>query len=1055
VKIFKRFAVLLAEIFAFGVMAIAALLLWASYYVDTDEFRSQFIASVEQYIGQPISLHGELNIALYPTLSLEILGLALDGPPEMGEVPLVELDTVHLSVRLLPLFDKRIEIRTIVVEGMNVHVVKRRNGEFNYQALLAKQRNRSSNNVSVDGKAFTVSLSGLEVVGALFDYWDVQTDDRLVLSEMALRTGTIKKGVPVPFTAKSALIWEAGDLKSHVTLQGFLHLGEAEEHFRLDGATLTASFEGGFLPQGAHPGELTANVSVDFDESKLKLDKLHVRFLGLEGEGNLETDNWTHDLRGFGHFRILPFAFDSTLQRYLPEYTLPLGKENQLADFSTDFEVNEAGFIMDGAVFSLADQVIKGDLGIHSFSHPWFSFDLEANTIDFDSYIPRDREGGRESVIWENIPIKELSSLAAKGQFSLEQGTIEGHSLRGLKLKLDTTQADLSAVFSASCDSYESLEANFKFHINPKFEQKRLMVGGEGDVVISSDERGFPFLETSSLKIGGQGALKAAFTLETAEYGLAEPIVNALQHLQGTVDFLQKAGTGALMHKSKVHLLRYSDMNGTLSFRPKEAHKEDSLLLDTRFSFRESGQTPKTFRLQGGGPVSLSLKDFIFRSNNLKMSGDTSGIFLSDSPDQVSFKGTMAFDSNKGISSLHKVTLQGLGATLSGDINFIDSKAATKTQGLFHLSVGDFRKILSILLGHPVQIADEKILKKMVLKGDFVVEDERFALNNIEGEVDDIPLSGMISGKGYINPSLSFSLKAGDFDLDKYLSLSSESPIEGKLDGSNHDSSPVALPLGFLRQLDGQGEIFFESFKLADVLAQNLEARLQARNGVIHISEISGQLHGGLVSGDWTGRAGKILETHLKLRVEKMQVGPLLEDMAGRDYVRGTTALDFDLTSSGRTDSDIVLNLNGKAWGEIREGSFKFTGYDTSTKPTQPESSRYDKQPAEAKLRRTIFKKAFAFFSVRDGVFTIDDYKLEAPPLLESKGTGQFSLPANTINVSIQNDFVAIPSVTINIVGKLSDPEVKVPTVKSLNETVLNILTLPEKSFKFLRDLFK
>ncbi len=80
---------------------------------------------------------------------------------------------------------------------------------------------------------------------------------------------------------------------------------------------------------------------------------------------------------------------------------------------------------------------------------------------------------------------------------------------------------------------------------------------------------------------------------------------------------------------------------------------------------------------------------------------------------------------------------------------------------------------------------------------------------------------------------------------------------------------------------------------------------------------------------------------------------------------------------------------------------------------------------------------------------------MEAPPVLQSYGTGYFSLPDDSINLSIKNDFVAVPSVTIDIKGRLSDPKVNIPKGKILSDTVRNVLSLPEKSFEFLRDLFR
>jgi AsmA protein len=184
-----------------------------------------------------------------------------------------------------------------------------------------------------------------------------------------------------------------------------------------------------------------------------------------------------------------------------------------------------------------------------------------------------------------------------------------------------------------------------------------------------------------------------------------------------------------------------------------------------------------------------------------------------------------------------------------------------------------------------------------------------------------------------------------------------------------------------------------------------------------------------------------------------MQAGLLMTDMAGRDYVRGVTDLDLDLASSGKTDDDIVAALSGTTRVEIVDGSFKFSGYDA--KPTVDEHRMSGQTANDPKLRRTVFKKAVNAFDVAKGVFTVRTLRVEAPPVLQCEGSGYFNLPDNTIDLSIRNDFVAVPSVTFNIVGKLTDPEVRIPKGKIVNDTVRNILSLPEKSFNFLRDLFK
>jgi len=253
------------------------------------------------------------------------------------------------------------------------------------------------------------------------------------------------------------------------------------------------------------------------------------------------------------------------------------------------------------------------------------------------------------------------------------------------------------------------------------------------------------------------------------------------------------------------------------------------------------------------------------------------------------------------------------------------------------------------------------------------------------------------------------------------------------------------------------GKAWFEEFKLAKVRAKGLSAEIEADKGDIRISKGVGKVHGGDLTAILTGKVGAdSLSTHLKLHVEDMQAGPLLKDIVEREYLRGETDIDFDVISFGKTDDAIVQNLDGKAWTRIRNGSFKFTGYDLPNlkQDSHDQSVAALKRPKPVE-RRTVFDKAVGYFTIKKGVFHADKIRLEAPPVLQSYGKGQFSLPANTIDLSIRNDFVVVPSVTIHLKGKLTDPKVSVPTGEILDKTVRNILSLPEKSFNFLRDLFQ
>jgi AsmA protein len=267
---------------------------------------------------------------------------------------------------------------------------------------------------------------------------------------------------------------------------------------------------------------------------------------------------------------------------------------------------------------------------------------------------------------------------------------------------------------------------------------------------------------------------------------------------------------------------------------------------------------------------------------------------------------------------------------------------------------------------------------------------------------------------------------------------------------------PTNLPLEFLRFLKLNGKVLFQEFTLARIRSESLEGFVRANEGDIHLSDVRGRLHGGALKADLEGKAGKdALDLHLLLNVDNMQAGPFMKDMTEREYLRGETDIKADLRSTGRTDDDILANLNGAVSLRVSNGSFKFTGWDRQFVQAKPNRSNQIGADVQRKTDgRTVFRRASSEATVKQGVFTLDKFRLEAPPVLQSYGEGGFSLPANSIDLSIRNDFVAVPSVTLRLTGKLTDPKVSVPTGRIVNDTVLNILSLPKKSFEFLRDLF-
>ena len=100
----------------------------------------------------------------------------------------------------------------------------------------------------------------------------------------------------------------------------------------------------------------------------------------------------------------------------------------------------------------------------------------------------------------------------------------------------------------------------------------------------------------------------------------------------------------------------------------------------------------------------------------------------------------------------------------------------------------------------------------------------------------------------------------------------------------------------------------------------------------------------------------------------------------------------------------------------------------------------------------TPFNQATARFKVHRGVFQSDDFRLEASNMVVT-GRGSFSLPEETIDFALSASSAVMPDVPVRVRGRLRDPEVDIPPGMLINNTIKEILGLPFKPFKFLKDL--
>ncbi|MDC0335366.1 AsmA family protein [Pseudodesulfovibrio sp.] len=1050
----RRSLILLIEIGVIFIILMSIGLFWASYYVDTDAFRQRFSDAVEQIVGTPVVLDGELNIALYPALSLEVLGLSIQGEEEFSDTSLVTFDTLQVSVRLVPLLSNRIDIRSILVDGMKINIAQSSEKKLNWEPLMHRFANIVARTQSGISQAPEFYLSELDVTNATIAYDDAVEDQAFSLSGINLRTGAIAPGRAVPFSASSHFAWKGGGIQSEITLKGMIESSD-DGRIKLNNSTIYASVGGAFLPSGANPGEMTAQVVMDWEEKTIALDGLRVRFLGLLGEGNLKSTDFIKDLKATGHFAVRPFKPSDVVLRYFPKAPIASVEGLSKGVFASDFHIGGDGFSLKNLVATLDDMTVKGAISMKGYRHSDFYFNLQSSIVDLDRYLPLFKTD--TPFIWDDFKLPLFRAFRGNGEIKADGFKILDTSVLDVRLSAVADNEAVRVEAKAINNDGGELAAEARFTIGENPTTQAPTFAMQGQVTAHFQKSDFALLDFESFGATGIDKGTVQLSVSSVDCPPQERSIEILRHLSGDFALALSAGEGWYTRDKTKDSFAYSKADCSLKISPLPADKADTYGFDTALSARgHGGEKVRTFSLIASGPLALAIEDESVMSQGIHVKANVGGPLYTDQSSRLNASGKVAFDSASGQVSITDAMVRTLETNINGNAKIVGLNTYFKVSGNVAIPGANLRRVIYLLTKIALRTEDTEALKNARLETNFTADKSGFTLSGLEGSLDGMAFSGHVVGQGFTHPKCVFSLSGGVLDIDRYIPPSSKPTVEELRAGKEHKAPPVDLPLGFLRWLRINGKARFEEFKLADVRAKSLSGNIRAEDGAINISDVKGKVHDGNLQAGWVGEVSdKSLTTHLKLHIEDMQAGPLMVDMAEREYVRGETDVDIDLKSSGVTDDDIIKNLDGKTWVRIRNGSFKFSGYNTSPSSRSLNAPTSLTGSPDPKLRRTVFQKAMAYFTVKKGVFTVDKFRVESPPVLQSYGQGSFSLPDNTVDMSVRNDFVAVPSVTINVVGKLSDPEVEVPKGKILDGTVRNILSLPEKSFEFLRDLFQ
>ena len=479
--------------------------------IDPNNYRDEIAGLVYDASGLELNINGPIGWSVFPWVGLSLEDVTVKGRENSQ---LAKLTNAEVSVKLLPLLGKKVEVQTATLNGLELTLIKNKQGKGNWEVSKPEKTEAAETEVTdvssespASSPPLELDIASIDVSGLLFSYEDQQTGQKYLIDEAGLTTGTIHNQEPVNFNLKARI--NMPDLILVSTISGTLSFNLEQGVFDLSDLVIKA-----------HP-------DVDKAEILSITGNLHLEQQPLLAKGVLDV------------VRFNPEQLFQQLKIELPAMSDP-NAFTQLS-FKSSFTTDGKRFDADTLKLTLDDFNIDGYFKMTDIEKQQMKFSFTGNDLNLDKYLPA----------VSSAPVKTADSGAADKQpasATKEQPLIPEELIRSLNLDGDMKLNSLTV-------------ANLRFD-KPSVVTRA--ANGEADVSIASDfYQGKIKLDSSvNVRQKNNPALGAVANISGISLEALATAIPELKPVHGTVDANLDVNT-----KGQLQSVLTKNLNGTVKFK--------------------------------------------------------------------------------------------------------------------------------------------------------------------------------------------------------------------------------------------------------------------------------------------------------------------------------------------------------------------------------------------------------------------------------------------------------------------------------------------------------
>ena len=376
-------------------LLLVGLFAYLKFVFDPNDFRERIGTLVQTQTGRSFSIDGELGLSVFPWVGVEIGGARLGNAEGFSERPFARIRSAEVRALLMPLLSGRVEVDRVTLDGLELNLERNRSGADNWSDLAAAgggagKPDAGAAPTEAGAMPKALALGGLTLRDAVVRWHDAAAGSAYEVSALSLETGSFQSGKPMPLVLSAKLAGGDPAIRANLSMKGEVVADLAANRHRLGDLELSLDGTGEAVPGGTADIAVSATaLEVDLGTGSGRIDGLQLNAFGLTAKVDAALAGLAAAPHAKGRLSIASFspkslatAFGIALRPSRDASVL------QHASLEADFDAGASSAKVSGLGVELDQTRIEGAVAVGSYAGPAVEFDLSADAIDLDSYLP-------------------------------------------------------------------------------------------------------------------------------------------------------------------------------------------------------------------------------------------------------------------------------------------------------------------------------------------------------------------------------------------------------------------------------------------------------------------------------------------------------------------------------------------------------------------------------------------------------------------------------------------------------------------------------------------